>query len=232
MISFYKSTVGKKVVVALTGIILFGFVILHMLGNLKAFAGMDPSSGLYKLDLYAALLREIGAHFVGHGTVLWITRVVLLLAVILHVTTIIQLKLVMRRARPESYASQQFSSATYASRSMYIGGTLLFVFIVYHILHFTTGDLNFHGFEEGKVYLNVFRAFQSPAIVGAYGLAMLALGFHIYHGGWSLFQTLGLDSSGANPKIRALAFLAAVVVSIGFFSVPLAFFLGFLGAPH
>jgi len=228
---FYESTVGKKVTVAATGVILFGFVVLHMLGNLKAFMGIDSASGLYHLDIYAKALREIASDFVGQTTILWATRVVLLAALALHLVTVLQLQARNLSARPVPYAKHELSAATYASRSMLWGGLFLLIFIVFHLLHLTTGTLHYQGFVEGKVYSNVYTAFRVPSIVLFYSAAMLALGFHLYHGVWSLFQTFGFDNPKCNQKYRVFAALAAVVVALGFISVPISVACGLLPAP-
>lgn len=228
---FYGSTLGKKAAAAVSGLILFGFVFIHMLGNLKAFAGFDEGSGAYKLDIYAKTLREIGEHFVGRETVLWGTRFVLLAAVLVHFISVAKLRAIAAKARPEGYRAQRYSSATLSARMMWFGGLILLAFIIFHILHFTTGQVHFYGFVEGRVYSNVYRAFEHGYLVAIYGIAMAALGLHLYHGGWSLFQTLGLDNPDRNPKIRLLAKAAAVIICIGFFSVPFAVYSGVLPPP-
>ncbi len=228
MFGFYRSSVGKKAVVAVTGLVLFGFVVLHMLGNLKAFLGVDPLTGVHHLDTYALFLREMGHEFLGKGTALWLTRIVLLVCLIVHVSTVIQLQAINAAARPEQYVHSPHRDSTYAARSMFWGGLFLLIFVVYHILHFTTGTLYFQGFVEGRVYQNVSRAFVMPSILVFYLSAMAVLGFHLYHGAWSLFQTLGLDGPKTNLKLRNFAKTMAVVVALGFISVPLAIFLGLL----
>ena len=227
MFAFYRSTIGKKVVVALTGAVLVGFVFGHMIGNLKAFMGHDQQ-GLHKLDHYAHFLREMGESLFGYGTLLWLVRIGLIISVVLHIVTVIQLSLRNRSARKVSYVSHSMNSATLASRFMTYGGVILFVFIIFHILHLTTGDLHFQGYVEGNVYANVVRAFQQWYNVCFYLVAMVALCAHLYHGIWSLFQTLGLDNPVRNRYIRTIAVVVAVVVSIGFISVPIAVFFNVL----
>lgn len=225
---FYRSTVGKKVVMALTGLVLVGFVIGHMAGNLKMFAGFDALAGDYKMDLYAVFLREIGAMMLGHGNFLWLVRVGLLLCVILHVVSAVQLSAINARAKAKGYVSPDYGSSTVASRSMKVGGVLLLLFIIYHILHFTTGHAHTAGFVHGQVYANVYNAFQSGLIVAIYCVAMLMLGLHLYHGIWSMCQTLGLDTPRWNCGLRALAKLIAIVVCLGFIAVPVCVKLGCL----
>lgn len=231
LIQFYRSTVGKKVIMALTGLIFVGFVLAHMTGNLKAFAGINPATGRYKFDDYAIFLREIAAPLVGHGTVLWLARIVLLVSIGLHILMAFQLAAVNRRAKPRAMHRPAYRSANAASRTMLYGGLLLLVFIVFHILHFTTGTVHFNGFVAGDVYANVHSGFQNPLIVGFYVVAMACLALHLYHGTWSLFQTLGVDSPAWNSGIRSLAKIVSVIVFVGFVSLPIAVTVGILPAP-
>lgn len=227
MKGFYSTTIGKKVVAALTGLILVGFVAGHMLGNLKAFMGAD-AAGVYKLDHYAHFLREMGESLFGYSTLLWIVRIGLLAAVVIHVVTVVQLSRLNSASRNSAYRSYKSNSATAASRTMFYGGLLLLAFIVFHILHLTLGTVHFDGFIEGRVYHNVVAAFQHWYLVAFYVLAMAALGAHLYHGIWSLFQTLGIANPENNPWIRRLAVCGALIVAIGFITVPIAVFLGVL----
>lgn len=217
-------------IMAVTGIVLVGFIIGHMIGNLKLFAGCEVG-GMCALDHYAIVLHEIGKDFVGKETVLWLVRIGLLLAVALHVDSAVKLTLRNKSASPQKYAVAHHGASTYASRSMALGGLLLLSFIVIHLLHFTTGTLHFSGFVEGRVHANVTSSFQHLGWVVLYCIAMIALGMHLFHGVWSMFQTLGLDSPKFNKTIRTGATLLAVLVSLGFLSVPLAVFAGFVAAP-
>jgi succinate dehydrogenase / fumarate reductase, cytochrome b subunit len=227
---FYGSTLGKKVVVAVTGLMMIGFVVGHMLGNLKAFAGFDAAN-VAALDNYAHHLRLLLADMLGEGTFLWIARAGLLGAVSLHVVTVAQLTTLARSSRPVGYAQHKHKSSTVASRSMAYGGLILLLFIVFHILHFTTGHLHFDGFIHGQVYGNVHAAFQHVWLVAIYVVAMLALGLHLFHGTWSVFQTLGVDNPDRNQGIRKLATGLALIVSLGFIAVPCAMYLGLVPTP-
>lgn len=219
---FTSSTVGKKIVMASTGMVLFLFAVGHMLGNLKMFAGIDPASGQYKLDLYAEMLRSLGAGFMGHETFLWIVRVFLLICLVLHVSAALQLAALNARAKPVNPQRQWFGSANPASRTMLYGGLFILCFVIFHILHFTTGHAHFKGFVHGAVYANVYKGFQSAPVATFYILAMACLALHLYHGAWSMFQTLGLDSPAWNKGLRRMAQLIAVTLFIGFSLVPLA----------
>ncbi len=217
----YQSSVGKKVVMAVTGFFMIGFVVLHMLGNLKAFAGQA------KFDHYAEFLREIGAPVLGHGQYLWIQRVVLLAFLILHVTAAIQLTRQSRAARPEGYEKNRSLSLTYASRMMRWGGVLLFLFIVYHILHFTVGSVH-PEFVQGAAYHNLVTGLRNPLVAAVYIAAVLLLQAHLYHGVWSMFQTLGLNSPKWNHAIRRLAAVGAFVVAMGFLAIPISILAGII----
>lgn len=230
VLKFYDSTVGKKVVVALSGLVLLGFVVGHVTGNLKAFLGYGES-GQHKLDHYAEFLRTLGEDIFGYSGFLWLVRGVLLLCVALHVVTIIQLRARNAKANPDRYRGSNYRASSVASRCMFWGGILLFTFIVYHILHFTTGTLH-ASFEHGAVYANIHSAFQSPIVTLFYMASMCALGLHLYHGGWSLFQTLGVDNPDTNSIIRLGVRALSVLVVVGFVSVPLAIFLGVLPPPR
>ena len=231
LIQAYQSTVGKKIMMAVTGIVLVGFAVGHMAGNLKAFGGFNTTMGMYKIDLYGRFLRDIGSDVFGHAGFLWIMRIALLAAVILHAVSGIQLSALNRSARPVPYHGQKYGSANAASRTMFYGGLLLAVFIVYHLLHLTTGTLHFHGFVEGKVYSNLYLAFSNVPTAAFYVLAMAALTLHLYHGTWSMFQTLGVDHPRWNGGIRTAAKVIAAVLFVGFSAVPVAFAAGFLPAP-
>jgi succinate dehydrogenase / fumarate reductase cytochrome b subunit len=228
---FYASTIGKKVAMALTGIILVLFVLGHMAGNLKIFAGIDPATGNYKIDDYALFLRSLGAQMLGHEGFLWVARVVLLGAVLIHAISGIQLARLNRVAKPVGQAVKAYRSANAASLTMLYGGLFLVVFIVFHILHFTTGSLPFSTFVEGRIYSNVWLAFQSYAIAGFYVVSMALLALHLYHGTWSMFQTLGVDTPRWNRGVRAMAKVVSVAIFVGFSAVPVAIAVGLLKAP-
>lgn len=223
--TLYRSTVGKKTMMALSGIILAGFVLGHMIGNLKMLLGTN-SEGVYAMDAYAEFLREMGYPLVPHGGVLWIARLVLLAAVGIHIATAIQLTRRSRAARGAvGYKKQESLSFSYASRTMRWGGIILAMFIVYHILHFTTGQAHAQ-FEAGAVFRNYVLAFQNPLIFVVYLVAQTALCFHLFHGVWSVFQTLGANHPKYNHLRRPLAVGYALVVFVGFMTPPLLVLLG------
>ena len=217
MLAFYRSTVGKKIIMAVTGIIGIAFVILHMAGNLQAFGGAA------KLNGYAAILHGPLAELI------LMQRVVLIAAVVLHVLMAWQLTARSRAARPVGYVRRETQIATFASRTMRWGGVLLLVFIVLHILHFTTNDFQPAGaFAAGDIYANVVGSFQIPWLTAFYVLAMVALGLHLYHGVWSSGRSLGVSPASRWPMRRRLALAIAVIVAAGFALVPLAAAFGLL----
>lgn len=215
MVGFYRSTIGKKVIMAATGVIGLVFVILHVAGNLQAFAGEE------KLNAYAALL---------HGPleeVVLIERVVLSVALVLHVLMAWQLTMINRAARPVGYSRRDPQVSTIASRTMRWGGVLLLLFIIFHILHFTTLDID-PSFVALDAYGNVVKAFNHPWRVAVYVIAMILLGLHLYHGAWSSMRTLGVAPPSPWPLQRKVAAALAILIWAGFTAVPVAVFLGVL----
>lgn len=214
---FWGSALGKKLVMAVTGLVMVGFVVVHMAGNLQVFVGAE------KLNAYAELLHGPLAE------VVWIARVVLLGAVVLHVTAAVQLTRQAHAARPHGYAEKSPQVSTFASRTIRWGGALLLVFIVLHLLHFTSRTLFPAEFGERPIYdLLVDRGlgFGNPLVAGFYVLSMAGLGLHLFHGVWSSPRTLGLAPATNDPIKRRLAVALAVVVAVGFAAVPLSIFLG------
>ncbi len=227
----YRSTLGKKAVVAVTGVVLFGFVFMHMLGNLKTFTGAD-ADGVPHIDEYAHFLRTMGEPMLPHGFALWSVRVVLLVALMLHVVAVIQLAARNRAARPVAYQHRHvLVESTLAARSMLWTGVLVLVFVVVHILQFTTGTIEITPFVPEQVYANLYHAFQNWFIVLFYVVAMGLLGLHLLHGAWSLFQTLGLDNPDRNRGLLLFAAAAAAIIFLGFCAVPALFFVGAMPDP-
>lgn len=212
--TLYRTTVGKKVLMAVSGLILFGFVFGHMLGNLKMLAPRTED-GQYAMDVYAEFLRDMGYPLLPHEGLLWLVRIVLLLAVGVHVVAAFQLWRKSRAARDSDYGKEKSLAFSYASRTMRWGGVILILFIIYHILHFTTGDLHM-SFEAGAVHQNYVSAFQRPPVYLVYLVAQAALCFHLYHGVWSFFQTLGLNHPKYNRFRRPFAAAFALAVFVGF----------------
>lgn len=210
---FYGSTIGRKVVMALTGMILVGYIVVHMAGNLLVFSGPDA------INEYAAFLQSKPA-------LVWGTRLVLLVAVILHIHAAVTLSRLAAAARPARYAMLKPQASTLSARLMRVGGVLLAVFIVFHILHFTTGTILPSRFLAGEVYQNLVRSFSIGWVAAFYLVAMAALALHLHHGVWSLFQTLGANHPHLNGGRRSLGWLLAIVIPAGFAAVPLAVIFG------
>jgi succinate dehydrogenase / fumarate reductase cytochrome b subunit len=230
IVNFYSSTIGKKVAMALSGMVLVLFVLGHMAGNLKIFAGINAASGDYKIDDYGRFLRTMGSEMLGESGVLWLVRIVLLACLVVHAVSGILLARANRAAKPQGYKVKSYRSANAASLTMMYGGLFLLFFVVFHILHFTTGTLHW-SFVEGEVYANVWQSFQNLLTAGFYVVAMALLALHLYHGTWSMFQTLGVDTPRWNKGLRTLAKLVAVALFIGFSAVPVSIAFGFLPAP-
>jgi succinate dehydrogenase / fumarate reductase, cytochrome b subunit len=214
---FFGSSIGKKVVMAVTGFALFGFVVAHMLGNLQVYLG--PAA----LNRYAEALRDL-------GPLLWAARIGLLVAVGLHIWAAYSLTMMNRAARPQDYRAKEHRESTYASRTMRWSGVLLLLFIVYHLMHLTWGNAH-PDFVHGDVYRNFIVGFRPVLVTAVYVLAMLALGLHMYHGVWSILQTLGLSHPRYNHLVHAFATLVTVVVVAGNISMPVAVLAGWLEEP-
>ena len=218
--SLFQSDVGKKAVMAVTGIVLFGFVLVHMLGNLKLYQGPEKING------YAEWLREVGSPVLPHSGLLWIARIVLLGAVLLHVTAATQLTLKNRRARPEQYQRRVAIQSTYATRTMRWGGVIIGLYVLYHLAHLTWGTAH-PSFVAGDVYGNVVAGFKIWWVSAIYIVAQIALGSHLYHGLWSMFQSLGWwESSDPRDWRRRFAQVFAGVITLGNLSFPLAVLAG------
>lgn len=215
----YRSAVGKKAVMAISGIILFGFVLIHMIGNLKLYGGPQD------LDNYGGWLREVGYPALPHEGALWIARLVLLAAVVLHIWASWQVTRMSRDARPQSYAMRRPVKMSYASRTMRWGGIIILLFVIYHLLDFTAGTVN-PGFQEGAVRRNMLASFSLWYVSLFYIVAQVALGFHLYHGLWSLFQSLGWNHPRFNRWRSGFAHAFAWIVTLGNISFPLAVLTG------
>ena len=210
--TFLGSSIGKKVVMAVTGFALFGFVVAHMLGNLLVYLGPAALNG------YAESLRHYPA-------LLWAARIGLLVAAALHVWAAYSLTMMNRAARPEGYREKEHRESTYASRTMRWSGVLLLLFVVYHLMHMTWGNAH-PDFVAGDVYHNFIVGFRSVLVTAFYVVVMLALGLHMYHGVWSSLQTLGLSHPRYNPLRHVFATFVTVVVVAGNISFPVAVLAG------
>jgi succinate dehydrogenase cytochrome b subunit len=225
----WRSSIGKKYVAAVTGVIIATWVVLHMLGNLKAIEG--PGHGNPALDRYAHFLRTVGSPVIPHDMVLWFIRGFLILAVVLHITVVTQLWLRNRRAKPAGHTSTRVRSS-WAARTMPWTGLLILVFVIFHLLQFTFLTIHPTPEHTGTVYSNVYYAFQKWWLVLIYVLAVVLLGFHIWHGLWSGTQTAGIDNPDRNPFWRHAASAVTLVTVIGFALVPTLVWTGALPKPE
>ena len=216
-----RSLVGQKAVMAVTGVILFLFVVAHLLGNLKIFEG--PAA----FNAYAEGLRTVGAPFFGRGWLLWVVRIVLLIAVFAHIWAAIVTARASWRARPVGYRRLETIETTYAARTMRWGGLLIFLYVIYHLLDFTFGRVN-PSFVPGDVYHNVVASLRLWPVAAAYIAAMVVLGLHLYHGTWSALQTLGLNRPPTGGWRRGTAATVAVVIAGLYISIPVAVLAGIL----
>ncbi|HEX5717579.1 MAG TPA: succinate dehydrogenase cytochrome b subunit [Thermoanaerobaculia bacterium] len=217
-----RSAVGKKAVMAVTGIILFGFVFVHMVGNLKVYTGAEH------MNAYGDFLRQVGAPALPPNGLLWLARLVLLASVGLHIWAAWSLTRMAKAARPSRYEHKEKNHTNYASRTMRWGGVIVLLFIIYHILHFTTGTV-LPGFEAHRPYENLVRGFTGTlGTISAvfYIVANIALGMHLYHGIWSIFQSLGWSHPRFNPWRSWLAHGFAWLITLGNISFPLAVMTG------
>ncbi len=214
----YESTLGKKMVMAVTGVLLLGFVIAHLIGNLLFYLG--PAA----LNSYGAGLHRL-------GPILWAARLGLLTAVVLHIWAAVQLWRINRAARPVNYRKLSPVTSSYASRTMMWSGPILAAFIIYHLLHFTFGTAHPDFREQAggapEVYHNVVVGFSQIPVSLAYIVAMAFLGFHLMHGVWSMFQSIGWNHPKYTPLLRKSAVVIAALIVLGNISIPISVLLGF-----
>jgi len=220
--AFYSSSIGKKMIVALTGIILILFVVGHLLGNLQIFLGPEWING------YSEHLREL-------GPLLWVIRIFLLLTVIVHIYVTIRLAIANRRARPKSYIDKENVKASFASRHMVMSGLIVLTFIIYHLAHFTVrvtdprfALLKADPLNRYDVYSMMVYAFQNYVVSGFYVFALFLLFLHLSHGSSSFFQSLGLNNKKLEPRLALGGRIFAWLLFIGYASIPIAILLGLI----
>ena len=224
IIQFAKSSIGAKWIMALSGIVLFGFVLVHMAGNLQVFLGQEA------YNAYAHFLKSL-------PELLWPARLVLLGSVGLHIVSGLRLAAIDRAARPVGYVQRRYRAASWTSRNMAVSGLLVLSFIVYHLLHVTFGVT--HPTQYGlrdplghhDVYSMLIRGFQQPLVAGFYMLSMLLLGLHLSHGVSSMLQTLGFNHPRYNEGVRLVGPVFAGLIVLGNLSMPLAVLLGWIRLP-
>lgn len=210
-LSIVDTTIGKKIAMALSGIVLFGFVLGHMLGNLQVFIGPQA------FNEYAALLHS-------HPTLIWTARSVIGVSALVHLWAALTLWLQNRAARPQRYVKHKHVATTYAARTMVWTGPIVLLYLAYHLAHLTFGVTDGLGYshDPSDVYTNVVNSFRFWPAAVAYIVANLALGVHLYHGAWSLLQTLGVSHPRYNELLRSVAIAFGLLVATGFVSIPAA----------
>jgi succinate dehydrogenase cytochrome b subunit len=211
---FYDSTIGKKAVMAVTGLILFGYLIAHMIGNLQIFLGR-------------AVLNHYAESLHGNPALLWTVRITLLVSVTLHVWASIQLTMLKRQARPIGYQKRDNVQASYASRTMMWSGPIILAFVIFHLLHLTTGTVH-PNFVALDAYDNLVTGFRVIPVAIAYIVAMILVCMHLSHGIWSMFQSVGFSHPRYTPKIKTFAAVFSSILAAGFISVPIAVLAGFV----
>jgi succinate dehydrogenase / fumarate reductase, cytochrome b subunit len=210
----WQNSVGKKALMAVTGIVLFLYVIAHLLGNLQIYMGSE------KIDAYARLLHS-------NAGLLWTARIVLLAAVLTHAAAGIILTLEKQRARPVAYTAQSYIQASVASRTMIWSGLAILAFVIFHVANLTLG-VGVPGYEEMRPSVNVPAAFRVVWASVAYIVAMVGVGFHLWHGTYSMFQSLGFRHPRYTPGLRSAAALVATLIALGNISIPVAVLTGIL----
>ncbi|MFA5027364.1 MAG: succinate dehydrogenase cytochrome b subunit [Candidatus Methylomirabilota bacterium] len=219
--TLWSSTIGKKAIMAATGLLLIGFNIAHAFGSLKLFLGEA------EFNAYAHWLRTMASPPLAHGQALWMARAALLAAVTLHIVTAVQLTVQSYLARPTRYRRHAMIQATLSSRTMHWGGLAILGFVIFHLLHFTWGQVGFPpGQYTESVYRNVVRGFSVWYASLIYLAALAALGFHIRHGVWSMFQTLGFVGARRECLYLGVSLAVALGVVLGYAAVPVAVLLG------
>ncbi len=227
---FYRSAVGKKWVMALTGIGIIFFVLAHMVGNWKIF--LPDVAGVPDIDIYAEALRELLVPFLPAHVALWILRTGLIVAFLLHIHAAYALTLMNSRARPEPYQGPRtYVAASYASRTMRWSGVIFAAFLLFHLADLTWGiqPMAPETWARGEVYANFIATFSRAPVTAFYVIAMVLLGLHLYHGAWSMFQSLGINHPRFNAVRRYFAIGLAVLVTVGNAIMPLAVYFGFVG---
>lgn len=222
-VRFYDAPIGKKAIMAITGVILFGYVVAHLLGNLQIY-----SADRDQINHYAAFL-----HDPKNAVVLWGARIFLLAAVGMHIMASMQLWSLNRAARPQSYYKKADVPSSYAARTMKWSGLIVAAFVIFHVLHLTVGvalPLREVGGNPATpdVRYNVISGFQNYGVSAFYILAMLLLCMHLYHGLWSMFQSMGISHPRYTPWLKKAAAVVSIAIFAGNISIPLAVMAGFL----
>lgn len=222
-LAFYSTAIGKKWVMAVTGIVLLGYVFVHMLGNLKAYMGAE------EINKYGEALRTLGGAFIPREYALWAARIVLLAAFLLHVHAAYALTMMNRRARPTGYAGgRRYVAANVAARTMRWTGVIILLYLIFHLFDLTFGQAN-PDFRRGDIYHNLIGSLERWWAAIIYIVANIALAVHIYHGAWSMFQSMGINHPRLNGFRRAFATTFAALMLVANLSFPILIVTGAVG---
>ena len=215
------SSVFKKIVMAVSGLILVLYLVAHMIGNLKAFAGAE------EFNHYSGWLRTLGNPALPGATALWLIRIVLLVAVVAHIWAAVLLWRQAKRARPRGYVTKKAKAQSYASRTMRWGGVIILAFIIFHILDLTLGAVNAAG-HDSTPYERLLASFQNPFVTAFYAISVILVGMHLRHGIWSATQTLGQSNRRREVTVNYAATAIATVLTVGFLLTPFAVLFGLI----
>jgi succinate dehydrogenase / fumarate reductase cytochrome b subunit len=214
---FYQASIGKKAVMAVTGVVLFGYLVGHLAGNMQVYLGAE------QMDRYATFLHSM-------PVLLWGVRALLVACVVLHIMASLQLQKLKLDARPTGYVKKEAIESSLASRSMIWSGAMIAAFVVYHVLDLTTGVAGAAQFRELRAYENLVYSFRRLPVSAFYIVGMILLGMHLYHGLWSIFQTVGFSHPRYSPMIKRASAWVAILMAAGFISIPIAVLTGLVGA--
>ncbi len=233
-VEFYRSAVGKKYVMAVTGVMLIGFAVTHMIGNLKVYLGSMPATSkyAYHIDEYGEFLRRMGEPIFPHTVLLWILRLGIIGAFALHMHAAFSLVVMNKKARQVNYQSKRdYIAANFASRTMRYTGIIFFLFLIWHLADLTWGvkGIAGDGWKRGEVYNNMDASLSRIPIAVLYIVANLALGIHLFHGAWSFFQSLGINNPRFNKARKGFAMGIAGLIVAGNISFPIAVLAGVVG---
>ncbi|HET9729797.1 MAG TPA: succinate dehydrogenase cytochrome b subunit [Acidimicrobiia bacterium] len=216
IVRFYRTAVGKKWVMAITGVVLMLFVLVHLIGNIKLYLSKQ------EINLYGEALRDMPGHLLPRTWLLWTIRAGLIVSFVFHIHAAYGLTIINRKARPDRYQSKRdYVAADFASRTMRWTGIIVGLYIIFHLMDLTWGQANSQ-FVRGDPYNNLVYSLQRPAVAIAYAVANIALGIHLYHGAWSMFQSMGINNPRINKLRRSFAIGFAALIAVGNLSFPIA----------
>lgn len=229
-LSLYQTAVGKKWVMALTGVALLGFVLFHMFGNIKLYLGVIEHDGemLYDIDIYAEGLRDLLTPIFPRTWLLWLLRGGLIAAFILHIHSAYSLTRMNAVANVSYQSKRDWLAANFASRSMRYTGVIVLAYLIFHLADLTWGWIPSTDWERGEVQANVVNSLSTPVVAIIYIVANVMLAVHIYHGVYSMFQSLGINNPNYNGVRRGLATALAIIILIGNVSFPIAVLTGII----